>query len=116
MKRLFSSMICFVLSSGYLQADVIDLFTSSIDKGGYGLHMVGNGVCLLQKPFFLFELARFSTRQTDTESFGIPNEIELTFERNPAEDMNIAVSAVKDAESFLEEYFKKGQFKTPAAS
>ena len=82
-----------------------ELFSIPVDMGGWNVQMIGSGVCQLEKPFFLFDVMIFkSSDPTETEPDHV-YEIELEYERPRSAEMNIAVSAVKDAESYLAEYF-----------
>ena len=82
-----------------------ELFSIPVDMGGWNVQMIGSGVCQLEKPFFLFDVLKFkSSDPTETEP-GHVYEIELEYERPRSAEMNIAVSAVKDAEDYLAEYF-----------
>ena len=82
-----------------------EVFSIPVDMGGWNVQMIGSGVCQLEKPFFLFDVVTFkSSDPTETEPSHV-YEIELEYERPRSADMNIAVSAIKDAEGFLAEYF-----------
>ena len=82
-----------------------EIFSIPVDIGGWNVQMIGSGECTLEKPFFLFDVMRFkSSEATDTDP-GRVYEIELEFERSSSTNMNIAVSAIKDAEAYLSERF-----------
>ena len=82
-----------------------ETFSMPVDMGGWNVQMIGSGVCKLEKPFFLFDVMRFkSSEPTETEP-GHVYEIELEYERLCSTNMNMAVSAIKDAEAYLSECF-----------
>ena len=100
-KRFLACLTISLLMSVDASAALPVVFTDPVDNDGCGAHMQGNGMCLLLKPFFLFEVAKFESTTPRDGHFSVLNKIELKYERNYATNMNMAVSAIKDAESFL---------------
>ena len=101
-------LLCFILcqiTCVDLSAALPEVFTEPVDKGGCGAYMLGNGICPLRRTFFLFDVAKFESKQSCDNRFSELNQIELKYERNYATNMNMAVSAIKDAEAFLTRYF-----------
>ena len=101
-------------------ADLPEIFATPIEKGGYGAHMLGDGVCRFSKRFFLFDIASFRSRQFNHGNIAL-TEIVLEYERGldkrgpdeetvPLSDMNIAISTLKELETFLVERFKGRPF------
>lgn len=91
---------------------VHEILSTSIDMGGWNVQMVGSGVCELEKPFFLFDVVRFRSSQPTVTGLGDVYEIEMEYEKPCATNINIAVSAIKDAEKFLSEYFIQSPFES----
>ena len=91
---------------------VHEILSTSIDMGGWNVQMVGSGVCELEKPFFLFDVVRFRSSQPTVTGLGDVYEIEMEYEKPRATNINIAVSAIKDAEKFLSEYFIQSPFES----
>ena len=91
---------------------VHEILSTSIDMGGWNVQMVGSGVCELEKPFFLFDVVRFRSSQPTVTGLGGVYEIEMEYEKPCATNINIAVSAIKDAEKFLSEYFIQSPFES----
>ena len=91
---------------------VHEILSTSIDMGGWNVQMVGSGVCELEKPFFLFDVVRFRSSQPTVTGLGDVYEIEMEYEKPLATNINIAVSAIKDAEKFLSEYFIQSPFES----
>jgi len=101
-------------------ADLSEIFMTPIEKGGYGVHMLGDGVCRFPKRFFLFDVAIFRSKQFNHGHTAL-TEIVLEYERGldkrgpdeetvPLSDMNIAISTLKELETFLVERFKGRPF------
>ena len=91
---------------------VHEILSMSIDMEGWNVQMIGSGVCKLGKPFFLFDVMRFKSSPPTATGLGDVYEIEMGYEKQGATNINIAVSAIKDAEKFLTEYFIQSPFES----
>ena len=95
---------------------VHETLSAPVDSGGWNIHMIGTGVCELEKPFFLFDVVRFKSSEPTATGPGEVYEIEMEYKKHRAADMNIAVSAIKDAEIYLSEYFIQSPFESKKSS
>ncbi len=91
---------------------VHEILSMSIDMGGWNVQMIGSGVCKLGKPFFLFDVMKFKSSPPTATGLGDVYEIEMEYEKQGATNINMAVSAIKDAEKFLTEYFIQSPFES----
>ena len=89
-----------------------ETFSVPVDMEGWNVQMIGSGVCKLGKPFFLFDVMRFKSSPPTATGPGDVYEIEMEYVKQGATNINIAVSAIKDAEKFLTEYFIQSPFES----
>ena len=89
-----------------------ETLSSPVDRGGWNIQMIGSGACELEKPFFLFDAVRFKSSETTATGPGEVYEIEMEYKKLRAAAMNIAVSAIKDAETYLSENFIPSTFES----
>lgn len=76
-----------------------ETLSKPVDRGGWNIQMIGSGACELEKPFFLFDAVRFKSSEPTATGPGEVYEIEMEYKKLRAAAMNIAVSAIKDAET-----------------
>ncbi len=89
-----------------------ETLSSPVDRGGWNIQMIGSGACTLEKPFFLFDTVRFKSTEPTATDPGEVYEIEMEYKKHRAAGMNIAVSAIKDAETYLSENFIPSTFES----
>ena len=89
-----------------------ETLSSPVDRGGWNIQMIGSGACTLEKPFFLFDTVRFKSTEPTATDPGEVYEIEMEYKKQRAAAMNIAVSAIKDAETYLSENFIPSTFES----
>ena len=91
---------------------VHETLSQPLAMGGWNVQMIGSGVCKLGKPFFLFDVMKFKSSPPTATGLGDVYEIEMEYEKQGATNINMAVSAIKDAEKFLTEYFIQSPFES----
>ena len=89
-----------------------ETLSKPVDRGGWNIQMIGSGACELEKPFFLFDAVRFKSSEPTATGPGEVYEIEMEYKKQRAAAMNIAVSAIKDAETYLSENFIPSTFES----
>ena len=89
-----------------------ETLSKPVDRGGWNIQMIGSGACTLEKPFFLFDTVRFKSSEPTATGPGEVYEIEMEYKKQRAAAMNIAVSAIKDAETYLSENFIPSTFES----